>query len=1726
MDDDIAVIGIGCRFPGADNIDEFWRVLVNGENHVVDIPSERWNNDAFYSENRDEPGKLYVKKAAFINRHDEWDNRLFGISDNEAAQVDPQQRYVLECVHMAMEDSGITRKQLQGSETGVFIGAMNGDYVRLFEFDHDGFTNYSATGSSNTIISARVSYVYNLQGPSMVIDTACSSSMTSIHLGCQAIRTGDCGMAICGGVASLLSPSLFISLCKAKMLSPNCQCQAFCDTADGYVRGEGCGIVFLKPYKKAVEDKNKIWGILKTGVNQDGRMAQPLTAPAGTQQEKMLKKLYTRFNINPLDLQYIECHGTGTPVGDPTEVNALGNFIQTYKDAEKQRLIEKGNDTLNQKEILIGSVKTNIGHLESAAGIAALIKVLLMMQKGKFVPSLHVKKDKSNLNKKIKFEDYGLGVSVDVSDWPPNADGQRVCCVNSFGFGGSNSHAVIIQKVSDQGVTPEDPSKEMKVINISALDKTALKLSLPKLKEDISSGLYNLQDVSFTSFFHREQFATKTLIYGRNIDEVRRTISQKLHDIDELETPKKVQYIFVFCGVGTAWKGMCQEMMETQPAFRSTVAAIDNILEPLAGWRMADKFSQHTDYSDPFLNHVAIFCTQVALFKLWQSWGISPKVIIGQSVGEVAAAYASGALTLNDAVQVIFNRSKSLARQTGGCMMVVGNYALDKLEKLCTKYDKRVVIAVFNSPLSCTLSGDTDVMENIKSELEALNERENAGILIKVISVQCAYHSQHVDPCLDEIRRNLADIKSSTGEIPQISTVTGELAGKSDFHTGKYWADNIRKPVRFMQAVQRALKTDVTNVFVEIGPRQVLRVHLKNIVDNVYKGICLPSMNDKKENDCIYASLSTLHEFGAEINWQNIIQSSGHVVAIPRYVGKTTNSLYIPQKHQTLLKGINSDSEAHMYVRGESDKLFLQIDKESTPFVYDHYFYNVVLVPGATYIEAAFAIGQRITEINAFEIAVSAEFENTLMPQGNNQYLIDIQIEDDVGSKRKLFVARSEGKTLCSGTISQRQTPQRSWLDVYPIKERCAKHKTQEECYAFLEQGNFKYGDSLRIMRQAWATNTECLVEFDVEDSVKSQCKSTHFHPCIIDGLFQSVAILSKPDRSNSSPTLPKGVNSVVINRPLPSKMFAYTQLLKRTDIGSHYNFLLITPDGHVIAELEDFYVQTMSVPSTLDKISFNISWRQVTTFDFNKDEDEGHVVVFGTKRFIECYKAAGVKDCTFIPISVCDDKISNEDSFRNAMSKYSSFLRAIVFAPCYNIQHILPSEIGVYQTAKETFLTLRQLLTVVQENTSSLNVPLYVVTENTIASDRHNISASNICGSELWGMARSSVLETAFDNLVLIDMELTKENMANLQKITRSMVKDVKEYLLNCGQVFCSEILEYNESKPMTAVNTEITLDTCDYAALKTSNPAIAKNLYFELCQNSEGEDKRSTQECMIRLHSFCLHDPSLFPISPVLLDTEEIIWPEDDSKGFQMMCLEGIGWEDEKFLSLPRTNPTVGFCFPTDVKTVIRIPSEYTFDPECFSKYIPGMMSVAVIILKIVESCERASNVCVVVDNDSNPWLQLTRALFSSLSSSTVHVEQKDLVSDARGKNDAQMVVILSKVTHKHIEKLHFRFPGLRKVISLEQYLPMYMKIWIEHEISGVETDVIRTEDIFTSSKLPERVKTVTEILRSSTKFENITETKDSERTEVQKEKHRPDILQLPFPSRKRPRREESDK
>ncbi|KAL4230199.1 hypothetical protein ACF0H5_010584 [Mactra antiquata] len=1658
MDEGVAIIGIGCRVPGADNIEEFWRVLEKGENHVVDIPAERWNNEYYYSETG-EAGKSFVKKAGLLKGHDEFDYEFFKISKGEAETIDPQQRLVLECAHMAFEDGGITRDRLNGSNTGVFVGAMNDDYKGLSNNDHDEETNYSATGMSSTYISARISHAYNLHGPCTVVDTACSSSMMAIHLGCQSIKTGESTMAVCGGANSILEPDQFIVLSKAGMLSRSGQCQTFCDTADGYARSEGCGIVILKSYKQAINDGDKIWGLIRTGTNQDGRTALSVAAPSSEQQLELLKRMYQRYDVDPTALQYIEAHGTGTPVGDPVETTALGQFIssfrissskgldQFYDSSAKSTIVSdmSGSTSGKEKIIRIGSVKTNIGHLESAAGVVSLIKVLLMMDHGQFVPSLHIKKDMSNLNKNIKLKEHGISISTDLSEWARNENGERLGCINSFGFGGSNVHAIVTQPRQEQSHNGRTVNA-MKVINMSAQNKQSLYHMLNNLVKSLDTKRFNLEDIAYTSILKRDIHSYRLLVYGENDQEIQEQIMSKLKNIEHLESVKQCHVVFMFCGVGTAWSGMCRHMMEKVEVFKSTIEIIDELLAPLTGWSISELFSKDTKYVDPLVNHIAIFCSQIALFKTWEYYGVRPDVIIGQSVGEVAAAYASGALSLNEAIEVIYKRSAALAKFTGGGMLVIGNIPIEILEKACRPYEDELNIAVYNSPVSCTVSGSGHALDGLKQDLEAM-KGEYPDLFVKPLVSQCAYHSRFIDKCLNEFSDSFSNVTPKPCTITHYSTVTGGIATDGDFQTVEYWVKNIRNPVKLMTAVQKSTVNDKVNVILEIGPRPILGAHLKNIIP-VKTSMSISSMNKDDTISCFYRSVEKLYSTGVDVSLRKFAVF-GNIVQIPRYVFNKTKLLHIPSKRALSLRGIEHSGNGHMFVRqiqGETLKYHLAVDQETTPFVYEHFIFGRHLVPGSFYVEAAFEIGSLSSTWNFSEMCVHVEFLKSVTPEIKGRKVLDVI--ESVGANAQGYrewLVCNQNAYACKISVKARHKSTPKIQDISMIKSRCQTHRTKEESYECLKSMHFTYGKNLQLMHQTWSSTNECLTEFILPDVILNQRKWTHLHPSALDGLFQTFGVLNIGSAGQTF--LPARIDSVVLNRPLEKRMFGYAKHVRSSSNGKYFDAMFLTPNGEVIAEIKDFFLKHVSSEKDTNvSLGYQLIWTEsslpqnAATDEFT---DSGNVLVIGDKHFYDKYRVKMNSKISFIGWN--DDTDILFDNYR-----------FIVVAALDSVDDTMHCDnVNVYNQFANHFHFMKSLIE--GANKKSFSGSIYIVTENAVTQSAKSNEEIKVNGAGLWGMVRSALLEYPYVKMHLVDIELNRENFMVFEKLTRVKSAQSFECMIRNGKTFYSEMVTLDISETSDTIKSSSS--NSEDMILKSFESNAVETPYFTIKEYSALKGTNNLF-CEIDLESICLHDASLYPLTFDDREDECLDINDNPSNGHAVICIEGVGTNHE-------SKSRMGFCWPTETCNRVSIPTSCIFDINEMG-YVPGLMSVSLLLHNIAQKCTKYRKVHIITDEN----IPLVRQMFSQCE---CIIQNYDSIEVKQDTCKANVLVMLTNFSRKFINSYLAENSQLECIITYEPFITRATAVSVGRDEPLIDLKILNTEDVFKTTNLEETVPIV---------------------------------------------------
>ncbi|WP_437568146.1 SDR family NAD(P)-dependent oxidoreductase [Sorangium sp. So ce542] len=845
----IAVIGVACRFPQAPDPDAFWRLLRGGVDATSDVPPGRWDVDALYSADRGAPGKMSARRGGFLDRVDLFDPQFFDISPREAVQMDPQQRLMLELAWESLEDAGVPPRSLEGSQTGVFFGAMWGDYARVNGGHIDAIVQHTAAGQDLSILAARVSYALGLEGPSLHVNTACSSSLVAVHLACQSLRLGECDLALAGGVNLIVAPESMVAISKFGALAPDGRSKAFDARANGYARGEGGGVVVLKPLSRALAAGDPIYCVIRgSAVNNDG-LSNGLSAPNPKAQEALLREAYARAGVRPEEVDYVEAHGTGTILGDPIEAKALSAVLCADRPPERP--------------LRIGSVKTNIGHLEGAAGVAGLIRVALSMRRLTLQPSLHFEQP----NPHIPFDELRLSVQRATEPWPEKARGPALAGVSSFGFGGTNCHVVL-----------EAPRRrEAHLLPLSAPSGEELAALCRRVHALVTEGGEGGERPSVQALCG----AAAARLSG---EEHRLALTVSSHAdlaarLDALlaggarpggaigkAAGARPKIAFVFGGHGSQWLAMGRDLLLEEPVFRSALERCDAAMRPhassspLAALAAGDgRLLEEADVVQP-----AIFAIQVALAALWRSWGIAPDAVVGQSIGEVAAACVAGALTLEDAAAVICAMGRLVRQKSGSGGVAVVELSADDAARALAGHEGRLFLAGSNSEGSTLISGEPAALEAL---LQALADQ---GVTGRQVRMDYASHSPHMDALCPELTRALQGIAPRAGEAPIYSTVTGaRLDGAAQ--GAAYWARNLREPVRLDAALDRLID-DGFGVFLELDPHPVLaHAVASSLARKGRSGVALPSLRrDEPARACLLGSLGELYMLGAPVAWRMV----------------------------------------------------------------------------------------------------------------------------------------------------------------------------------------------------------------------------------------------------------------------------------------------------------------------------------------------------------------------------------------------------------------------------------------------------------------------------------------------------------------------------------------------------------------------------------------------------------------------------------------------------------------------------------------------------------------------------------------------------------------------------------------------------------------------------------------------------------------------------------------
>jgi phthiocerol/phenolphthiocerol synthesis type-I polyketide synthase C len=1110
-DEPVAIIGIGCRFPGADGPAAFWRLLSDGADAITEIPPDRWDVDAFYHPDATRAGTATTRWGGFLDQVDQFDPGFFGISPRESARMDPQQRLLLEVTWEALEDAGQVQDRLAGSPTGVFIGISTYDYGQLQLGQPELVNAYTGTGSALSIAANRLSYVYDFRGPSMAIDTACSSSLVAVHQACRSLREGECTLALAGGVNVILSPMISVNFSKAGVMAADGRCKTFDARADGYVRGEGAGIVVLKPLSRALADADPIYAVIRgSAINQDGR-TNGLMAPSPRSQEAVLAEAYRRADLSPGAVHYVEAHGSGTSLGDAIEAEALGTVLAKGRAPESR--------------CLVGSVKTNIGHLEAAAGAAGLIKVALALRNRAIPPSLNF----TEPNPHIPFHSLPLRVAQTLAPWPDNG-GRAVAGVSSFGFGGANAHVVLTEAPHVRGPESADFTTDghAELLPLSARSPEALAALAGRYEMALAAGM-PLADLCYTASVRRGHHDHRLAVVGESAAQLsealaayRQGTSHSGLSAGRCRPSERTGVVFLFSGQGSQWCGMGQRLYADEPLFREALAMCDRAMGPhLGGSLIAELLADpsRSRLDDIGVIQPAIFGVQVALAALWRSWGIEPEAVIGHSLGEVAAAHVAGALSLEDAAQVICGRARLLRRASRRGAMVATELSRAEARDLIAGKESLVAIAASNSHRSTVLSGDPSVLTGLVAVLE------QRGRFCRWVKVDVASHSPHMDPLRADLRDVLAGIRPTAVTIPMYSTVTGDVVDGRALDDG-YWVENLCSPVSFSAAVRRLLDLG-RDTFLEISPHPILLSAVREDADDLGRDCTLlPSMRrDDEEGGTLLASLGILYTRGQPVAWEQLHPWGGRCVAAPTYpwqrdrywldtTAGSTASTRSATSGPLLWRGPLRSSVHPQTVLSE-----IEVSTDLMPVLADHRVQGSAVLPAATLLRlvlagAAGSFGAANSSLRdvVFHrplVLVDAQPRGVqLVLQGDPPGGVSFECYSPEPGEPE----SSRWSLLASGTIDvgapdgaddERHSPD-------DIRTRCPNEIPGAAFYSLLAQHGLHYGPGFQAVGEIWCRNGEAIARLSLPET-DSPTAGADLDGTVLDACFQTLAATLLP---------------------------------------------------------------------------------------------------------------------------------------------------------------------------------------------------------------------------------------------------------------------------------------------------------------------------------------------------------------------------------------------------------------------------------------------------------------------------------------------------------------------------------------------------------------------------------------------------------------------------------------
>ena len=1168
----IAIVSMACRFPRRSRTpEEFWQCLIDQTDEVGEIPHQRWDLEAFYDANPEVPGKMYARHGVFLDNLDLMDPEFFGISPREATWVDPQQRLLMEVGWEAMERAGWLPQKI-AEHTGVFVGWMHNDYQNEASDSFLNLNPYIATGAAGSFLCGRLSYYLGLQGPSVAVDTACSSSLVALHLACQSLQRRDCDRALVGGVNTICSPTTNILTCKLKALSPTGQSRAFDAAADGYLRGEGCGVVTLRRLSDASRDGDSILGIIRGSAIGHNGFSSGLTAPNPKAQEKVIRQALERAGIAPHEVAYLEAHGTGTELGDPIEMQAAAAALATGRAATVP--------------LLVGSVKTNIGHLEAAAGMAGVIKVLLAMQYNQIPGQLNF----VNPNPHIAWDSTPVKVLTEVTDWP--SPEQRIAGVSAFGMSGTNAHVVI----EAAGPAIEQPGKRKKVHTThlssqpadaeqsSANDSSPAQLivlsaksdeAVHQLAENLERRLaddpdLSLADIAFTSGACREHFDRRSALVVRDHRHALETLntlarggrSESLFQGSRRRSPTVA---WQFTGQGSQYVGMARTLYDSEPLFRDVIDHCDALL---SGWRNESLIDVLYDeggrINDTYWTQPCLFAVQMALAKWLLDRGLFPDLVWGHSVGQYAAACVAGIMSWDDGLRLISERGRLIGQlPSGGRMLAVFAPLAEMQQELYAVGD--VAVAALNGT-HVVLSGAEYDVDSVESRIAA------RGIRCKRLSTSHAFHSSLMDPVLEPFRQVADQIKFNRAQLPLICNITGKMLDADAILDGQYWAQHIRQAVRFSESIDAAQESGC-DVILEIGPQPVLTqmaaANWRQSADRLIR--CLKQ--DADDSESLLQAIGQLYVHGATPDFDAMYRNkNGKRVVLPTYPFQRRR-FWGPDKPRAFHAEFHTAHPllgARVSLAGVTGETRFEsfIDADSPPWLPDHEVMGQVVMPGAAYLEMALAAAgsSQIQDI---------VFEQPLQPTARTALQTIVRNGEDQTRWIETYSATAGTSTWnrnfsAKAVVTVRTQP--TAVDLASLQRACTNVANPNEFYAKMREMGLNYGPQFRTIQSLQYSETEVVAHLRSTADIRGFTMP----PTIIDGALHALAVgLLQTD--DDSLFLPIGIGAVSCYQSIDQEVWSHARWRESQGKTRTADLKLFNQAGDVVLQIDRLQVRQIS---------------------------------------------------------------------------------------------------------------------------------------------------------------------------------------------------------------------------------------------------------------------------------------------------------------------------------------------------------------------------------------------------------------------------------------------------------------------------------------------------------------------------------------------------------------------